>query len=152
MDKVWRFFRTVAWGAVGVVAVTSLVIPVLNAIGATEGPDWISAKAAVVVGGLTVLGAGLVAVLQALVLKDPITVAQRVLNQFVQMILAGAAAPVIADTLLNTAVNYGKAWIALAIASAIAALQSFVVNRQEASPAALTPAPVVDTVTVDPRG
>ena len=138
MDKVWRFFRTVAWASVGVVAVTSFAIPLLKAF---EVGDFAAAKVAAVVGGLTVLGAGLLAVLQAMVQKEPTTARQRALNQLVQTAIAGLAAPVVADTLTNTVVEYGQTLLGTAIAAVIAGLTALVVNQREASVTASTPAP-----------
>lgn len=138
MDKVWRFFRTVAWASVGVVAVTSFAIPLLKAF---EVGDFAAAKAAAVIGGLTVLGAGIFAVIQAMVQDNPTSVMQRAINQFAQTVLAGLAAPVLADTILSTVVEYGQSLLGTFLAAVVAALTSFAVNQREASADAFTPVP-----------
>lgn len=141
MDKVWRFFRTVGWGSVGVVAVVWVVIPALQKI---QVGDWPGLATAVVIGGLTVVGAGLLAFLQALIQKNSAqsTALQRALYQFGQMAVAGLAAPVLADTLFNTAANYGRSlWFTFS-AALIAGVQAFIVNRREALDGVPTPAPV----------
>lgn len=136
MDKVWRFFRTVAWASVGVVAVTSFLIPLLKAL---ELGEYGTAKSVAVVGGLTVIGAGILAVAQALIQKEPTTVLQRTVNQFGQTIVAGLAAPFLADTLFNTVAGYGQALLGLFISAIVAALMSFVVNQRESDPEVATP-------------
>jgi hypothetical protein len=138
MDKLWRFFRTVGWASVGVVAVSALVVPVLDAMNVG---DFVGVKQAVVIGGLTVLGAGLLAVLQGLISDSPTTVLHRVVNQFAQTAIAGLVAPVLADTLLDTAVNYGRSIAGVILAALVAAAQAWAVNAKEASAVAVTPAP-----------
>ncbi len=140
LDTVWRFFRTVGWASVGVVAVTALVIPVLNAMNIG---DFDSIKVAAVIGGLTVFGAGLLAVIQSLVTSNSAqaSAVQRALYQFGQTALAGLAAPVVANTLLETTVNYGRSLWGTFLVALVAAAQSYVVNAREASPTAVTPIP-----------
>jgi uncharacterized membrane protein len=134
MDQLWRFFRTVGWASVGAVFVLWVIVPLLEA---AKVGDMLAAKEAVVVGGLTVVGAGIFAVLTTLVQRNAAqtTPLQRALYQFGQTALAGALAPIVADTLVDTAVNYGKSlWVTM-LTALVAAVQAFIVNQREASPA-----------------
>lgn len=146
MDKVLRFSRTVAWGTVGLVLVTAVVLPALNS---AKVGDWPGFQAAIVVGGLTVLGAGVLAIVTAtipsLVLNTPLA---RAVAQFLQTIAAGIPAPFLADTLTDTVVSYGQAWSALVLVALVAAAQAFVVNRREAA----LVVPVVNPDPIPPAG
>lgn len=143
MDKVWRFFRTVGWSSVGLVFVGSL-IAVVNSI--NEG-DYIGAKTLAAVGLFTVIGSGIVAIIQAALTQTTTQTspAYRAVSQFLQVLVAGVPAPFFADTFLDTATSYGEAWIALVGVAIAAGLQSFVVNQREADPTAVTPLAVEDT-------
>ncbi len=145
MDKVLRFFRTVAWGTVGLVFVTAVAVPALNA--ANVG-DWPGFQAAIVVGALTVLGAGVLAVIMALIPRlstnSPLA---RAVAQFLQTVAAGIPAPFLAEQLTETVVNYGRAWWALLLVALTSAVQAYIVNRREAP---LVPGPVVNPDPVAP--
>ncbi len=137
MDKVWRFFRTVGWSSVGLVAVGS-ILAVVNAV--NEG-DTIGARVLAAIGLFTVIGSGLVAILQAALLKTSTrtTPAYRAVSQLLQVLIASAPAPFFAETFLNTAGEYGQAWLALTGVGVAAALQAYMVNKREADPTAVTP-------------
>lgn len=138
MDALWRFFRTVGWASVGVVFATAVLIPLLNAINLG---DYLGAQEILVVGGLTVLGAGILAILQSLAMRNQgqTTPVQRAIFQFCQTAIAGLAAPVVADSLMDTAVNYGRGLWSMLLVSLAAAVQAFIVNQREASREAATP-------------
>lgn len=141
MDRIWRFLRTVAWTATGLVFASAVVLPLLKAV---EAGDWPGAQTIMVVGGLTTIGSGIVAVLMSLVIAAPTTVLHRVVNQVLQVLIAGAPAPVIADTLFNTSVDYGRAWASLVLVAIGAGVQAWIVNTREAAPNVDTPAPTLD--------
>jgi len=139
MDKVWRFLRTVAWSSVGVVF-AGAVIGVLNAV---QDGDFLQAKIAATLGILTVIGSGIVAVVQAALTRTQqnTSVLYRTVSQFLQVLVAGVAAPVAYDTFTDTTVSYAGSWGSLVITALIAALTSYSVNSREASVSAVTPAP-----------
>lgn len=140
IDTVWRFLRTVGWASVGLVFATGVLIPLLEKV---QLNDWIGAEQVVVVGGLAVLTAGLLAIITALIPRfaTGTTTIQRAVLQFLQTFAGFLVAPVLADSLFNTAVIYGRSlWSGLLVALS-AAVTAYIVNQREASARALTPAP-----------
>lgn len=136
MSKATLYLRTFGWAAVGFL-VTSGALSALNtSIDAGKYSEGLSALTLSVIAALL---AGVLALLQSLKFSQT-TAAGKAASQFVQMFIAGWVTLGVADLTSDAAVAFGGGLSKLAIASALGALQAYLVNRT-AEVKTSTPAP-----------
>lgn len=116
--------RTFGWAAVGFLVTSGAVIALGTNFDAGNYEVGLTALALALIAAAV---AGVIAALQSL--KFPVdTAAGKALAQFVQMVVAGLGTLVLADLTKAAAVSFIGATVKLLVASAIGALQAYLVN------------------------
>ncbi len=130
MTRPQLLLRTFGWAAVGFLVTNGTVLALGEAF---EVGDYRTGVVQLTLAVIAAVLAGVVAVLQSLKFSTD-TAQGKAASQFVQMLLAGAVTLGLADLTEAAAVAFGAAALKLVIASAIGALQAFLVNQPAPPP------------------
>jgi hypothetical protein len=131
MNRASLLLRTFGWAAVGFLVTNGALLALSDAI---DAGDYSTGVTALALSGIAAVLAGVLAALN--VLRFGESPLERAANQGVQMLIAGFGVLGITELTSEAVGNFGTALVKLVIASAIGALQAYLVNR------ASEPAPV----------
>jgi len=128
MTKTAILLRTFGWAAVGFLVTSGAVVAFGVEFEAGNYSEGVTALALALIAAIL---SGVIAALQAMRFSTD-TAGGKALNQFVQMVIAGLATLAIADLTGAAAIAFVGAVGKLLVASAIGAVQAYLVNAQPA--------------------